>query len=239
MAKKKGSTKKSDTGKDESHDIQGNIQDAEHQAIGTDQTSKNRGALSERAEENMVIQEVKKDSELTKNKGGVSVENEATMEEAETKVSEEQNPGEQSQKIIRNHLIASMGMGLVPIPLLDMAGLSGIQLNMLRKLAGDYSVPFSKDKGKHFIAALLGSGIPSLGSASLVSFIKTVPIVGQAVGALAMPVIAGASTYAVGKVFVQHFASGGTFLNFNPEQVREFYTQMFAEGQSVVADIKK
>ena len=37
-----------------------------------------------------------------------------------------------------------------------------------------------------------------------------------------MPVIAGAA-YAVGKVFIQHFASGGTFLTFDPEKVRAHY----------------
>ena len=36
--------------------------------------------------------------------------------------------------------------------------------------------------------------------------------IGQSTGAITMPVIAGASTYAIYKVFVQHFESGGTFL---------------------------
>ena len=43
-------------------------------------------------------------------------------------------------------------------------------------------------------------------------------------------VFAGASTYAVGKVFTEHFASGGTFLTFDPEKVRKYYEQEFAQG---------
>ena len=54
-----------------------------------------------------------------------------------------------------------------------------------------------------------------------------------------MPVLAGAATYAVGKVFIQHFESGGTFLNFNPESVRGYYEAMFKEGQSVAENMKK
>jgi uncharacterized protein (DUF697 family) len=161
------------------------------------------------------------------------------METEKTKEQEVPNPEKLGEKIIRNHLLASVGMGLIPIPLVDLAGLAGIQLNMLRKLAKTYDVPFSEEKGKSLIAALLGGGIPSLGAESVISFVKTVPLVGQTVGSLTMPVIAGASTYAVGKVFVQHFASGGTFLNFNPEQVREYYAQMFAKGKAAGEDLNK
>ena len=63
--------------------------------------------------------------------------------------------------------------------------------------------------------------------------IKTIPIVGQTVGMLTMPIIAGATTYAVGKVFHQHFASGGTFLTFDPNEVKSYYTEMIEKGKSV------
>ncbi len=161
------------------------------------------------------------------------------METEKAKEQEVPNPGKLGEKIIRNHLLASVGMGLIPIPLVDMAGLAGIQLNMLRKLAKTYDVPFSEEKGKSLLGALLGSGIPSLGAESMISFIKTVPIVGQTVGSLTMPAIAGASTYAVGKVFVQHFASGGTFLNFDPEKVREYYAKMFTQGKAATEELNK
>jgi hypothetical protein len=39
----------------------------------------------------------------------------------------------------------------------------------------------------------------------------------------------------VGKVFVQHFESGGTFLNFKPEEVRAYYQQMFKEGEKAAS----
>ncbi len=40
---------------------------------------------------------------------------------------------------------------------------------------------------------------------------------------LTVPTFAAASTYAVGKIFVQHFESGGTVLSFNPDKVRDYY----------------
>jgi|SaaInl7_200m_RNA_FD_contig_31_1790125_length_652_multi_7_in_0_out_0_1 uncharacterized protein (DUF697 family) len=161
------------------------------------------------------------------------IETEATQE-IETKDS-----GGRAEIIIRNHIIGSLGVGLIPLPLVDMVALTGVQLNMLRRLAKVYEVPFSRDLAKSIIASLIGGGIPVTFTRTLMSLMKGVPLIGLTVGALAMPILSGATTYAVGKVFVQHFASGGTFLNFNPEEVREYFNKMFKEGQEVVAKLKK
>ena len=131
-------------------------------------------------------------------------------EQTEEEVSEKGDP----EKIVRNHIIGSMAVGLIPIPLADLVALTAIQLNMLRKLGKVYDVPFSKDKGKNIIASLVGGCVPALSSGALTSFVKTVPIVGQAIGALTTPAVAGAATYAIGKVFIQHFASGGNIPEF-------------------------
>jgi hypothetical protein len=42
------------------------------------------------------------------------------------------------------------------------------------------------------------------------------------VGALTMPVFSAAATYVIGKVFIQHFATGGTLLDFHPPDYKEF-----------------
>ncbi len=139
---------------------------------------------------------------------------------------------------IRNHVIGSLGVGLIPMPVLDLVALTGIQLNMLRKLSKKFDVPFSKDKAKNLLGALIGGGLPVTFTPLIASLVKSIPIIGQASGAIAMPALAGATTYAVGKVFTQHFASGGTFLNFNPDEVKEYYEQMFKEGQKVAAGMK-
>ena len=57
-------------------------------------------------------------------------------------------------------------------------------------------------------------------------------------GLVAVPGVAAAFTYAVGKVLVQHFASGGTFLDFDPKKVREYFARQFEEGKLVTAKIR-
>jgi uncharacterized protein (DUF697 family) len=148
--------------------------------------------------------------------------------------------GEELDKLIRRHVYASMAIGLVPIPLVDFAGVTVVQMNLLRVLAKRYNVPFSKDIVKTILSSLIGGAVPAAASAPLAaSLSKLIPGIGTTAGVIAMPLIGGATTYAVGKVFAQHFASGGTFLTFDPQKVKAYYNEMFKEGKQVAADMGK
>jgi len=132
---------------------------------------------------------------------------------------------EAASKLVDRFSLWSGAAGLVPIPLVDIAAVGGVQLQMLRRLSEIYDVPFSENLGKSLIASLAGAVIPAstattaaLGASSM----KLIPGFGTAVGAVTMPVISAGATYVIGKVFIQHFASGGTLLDFNPPDYREF-----------------
>ena len=132
---------------------------------------------------------------------------------------------ERAEIIIRNHVILSMGIGLIPVPILDTVGLAGIQLAMLRKLTKIYHIPFSDHIGKSALMSLIG-GTGSVPAARIVfTAMKAVPFIGTSIAAITMPVTAGAITHATGRIFHQHFASGGTFLTFDPKKVRAYYYQ--------------
>lgn len=146
---------------------------------------------------------------------------------------------EVTDKLIKHHVYGAMGVGLIPVPVLDLLALTGLQLNLLYKLSKRYGVGFSKEKGKKIIGVLIGSSIPVSMAAPLSSLLKVIPVIGQTTGALTMTITAGASTYALGKVFVQHFESGGTFLDFDPEKVKGHFAEHFREGQKVAAELKK
>lgn len=146
----------------------------------------------------------------------------------------------ETDRILRHHVWAAMGLGLIPLPLADMAGLTLVQINLLRKLSKRYGIPFSKGAVKNILSALFGGVFPASVSGPLAaSLTKFIPAAGQTAGVMTMPVIAGATTYALGKVFIQHFASGGTFLTFDPEKVKAYYREMFEEGKKVAADMRK
>lgn len=136
-----------------------------------------------------------------------------------------------SEQLVKKHMMASLAVGLVPLPLLDLVALTGIQLRMLSRLSKLYEVEFSDQLGKSVLGALVGSGGSTVVSSASTRFIlQLIPVAGWAAGIVSTSVFAGASTFAVGKVFVQHFASGGTFLTLDPEKVRAYYTQQLAQG---------
>jgi uncharacterized protein (DUF697 family) len=99
-------------------------------------------------------------------------------------------------------------------------------------------VPFSESRGKSIIAALTGSlGADFLRKSALTRFIKSIPLVGV-IGGLAMPVYSAAITYALGKLFIQHFESGGTLLSFDPKKVKDYFAKLYEEGKLKVSDLK-
>jgi len=132
---------------------------------------------------------------------------------------------------IKNHAMAAMGIGILPAPGLDLLALTAVQLDLLRKLSGLYDVSFSNEAGKKVLGALLGSYLPLAVAAPIASVLKFIPGVGIAAGALAQSATAGATTYAVGKLFVQHFESGGTFLNFEPSEWKNKFHHHVQEGK--------
>jgi len=93
---------------------------------------------------------------------------------------------------------------------------------MLRRLSQIYGVEFSENRGKALIAALAGCMIPATSGMGAASALKAVPVVNILAAGFVMPVLSAGATYAIGKAFVQHFESGGTLLDFNPPDYREF-----------------
>ena len=142
----------------------------------------------------------------------------------------------ETDRMIKNHTYGSMGVGLIPLPVVDFLALTGIQIKLVHKLAKFYDVEFSKTRAKTIISSLVSSFVPVAAAGPLSSMVKLIPIVGQTAGGLAMLATGGACTYALGKVFVQHFESGGTFLDFDPETVRVFFAEQFKEGKKFAAE---
>jgi uncharacterized protein (DUF697 family) len=164
-------------------------------------------------------------------------------EKMEDKVSEESvvaNVANEAdvEKIINNGVYASVGVGLVPIPVVDFVGLTAVQLKMLHSLSKAYGVEFSEDRGKAIIGALISGFLPLTLARPVASLIKAIPVIGQTTGAVTMSILGGASTYAIGRVFSQHFASGGTFLNFDASKVKDKFKQYFDEGKKAAEDAK-
>lgn len=142
---------------------------------------------------------------------------------------------EGANEIVKNHVLWSMGAGLVPIPVLDLAAVSAVQLDMINKLCGLYGVDYSESLGKSVLAAVAGGTFARVGS----SLIKALPGVGFLLGGLSMAVLAGASTYAIGQVFITHFESNGSMDDFNWEAWKRAYEEQFELGKEFAQKVQK
>src|SRR3974390_1791977 len=127
-----------------------------------------------------------------------------------------------ASKLVNRFALLSGVAGLVPLPVVDVIAVGGLQVQMLRRLSQIYDVEFSENRGKALIAALAGSMIPATSGMGAGSALKAIPVVNILAAGFVMPVLSAGATYAIGKAFIQPFASGGTLLDFKPPDYREF-----------------
>ena len=127
-----------------------------------------------------------------------------------------------ARKLVERFSLYSGVAGLLPVPVVDVAAVGGVQLQMLRRISQLYNVPFSKNRGKAIVASLAGTMIPASTGLGVASMAKSVPVAGTAIGAMTAPALSVGATYVIGMAFVEHFARGGTLLDVDPPDHREF-----------------
>jgi len=151
-----------------------------------------------------------------------ATESPMTTDEAVAAPPAKEERGEVAGKLVDRFAIWSGVAGLIPVPVVDVLCVGGLQVQMLRRLSQIYNVEFSENRGKALIAALAGTMIPATSGIGAASAMKAIPVVNLLAAGFVMPVLSAGATYAIGKAFVQHFESGGTLLDFNPPDYREF-----------------
>ncbi|MEI6702304.1 MAG: DUF697 domain-containing protein [Deltaproteobacteria bacterium] len=141
----------------------------------------------------------------------------------------------QAENCIKNHVIAAMGIGLIPSAVVDVVGITAIEVRMIRALARIYDFPIpNRLVAYKVLISLIGSIGPVYFSTKMHSALKGVPLVGHAVYVGLLSLTGGAAVYAVGKIFQSHYESGGTFLSKDNRYIRDYFKEKYAEGKQVV-----
>jgi uncharacterized protein (DUF697 family) len=107
-------------------------------------------------------------------------------------------------RIIARYSRYAAAAGLIPLPGLGVVASGGVQLRMIAELCAHYGVPFSSQLGRSIVATLVGTVARARMAISLV------PVLGIVTG----PGLGYTATWAIGRVFIRHFESGGTLSNF-------------------------
>jgi len=140
----------------------------------------------------------------------------------------------QVDKIIQNHVLYSMGLGIIPIPLVDIVGVTATQVDMISQIGGLYGKKFSDIAGKSFIASTTGASLARLGA----SFIKAIPGIGSIIGGVSMSIMSGASTYAIGQVCKRFFEDGLDLEDIDEDLAKTIYEEELEKGKKVASDLK-
>ena len=127
-----------------------------------------------------------------------------------------------------------MGLGIIPIPLVDIAGVTATQLDMLSQIGGVHGKNFSDISGKSFIASTAGATFARLGA----SFLKAIPGIGSIIGGVSMSIMSGASTYAIGQVAHRFFRDGLELEDIDADLAKSIYEEEFEKGKKVASDLK-
>lgn len=137
-----------------------------------------------------------------------------------------------AHQIVSQHVLWAAGAGLVPIPLVDIAAVTAIQLDMLKQLSTHYQMPYSESEGKAWVSALAGGIAARVGA----NVLKLIPGIGSVLGGAAMSAMSGASTYAIGQVAISQFSAGRSFSTMDPDAAKRAYQHHFEKGKGKSKD---
>jgi uncharacterized protein (DUF697 family) len=156
----------------------------------------------------------------------VAVANVDAKAEADASAMTDHDRDVSAVKLVDRFALWSGAAALIPLPLVDMAAVGGLQLRMLSRLSGIYGIPYSENRAKAIMASFAGTLIPASAAPAAASVLKSFPGIGTAIAALTMPTFSAGATYMIGRAFIQHFASGGTLLDFDPPDYRKFVSTL-------------
>lgn len=120
----------------------------------------------------------------------------------------------QARRIVERHANLSAVGGVIPLPVVNIAGVTAILVHMVRRLCRLYGVPYEGNRARAVVIALMGgtmpTGLATAAATTLVWFVPGTNMIGLAVSS----VTASATARSIGRLMVQHFEDGATLANF-------------------------
>ena len=136
---------------------------------------------------------------------------------------------------IKYYCYWSFSAALIPVPVVDLAAMTAIQVKLVQELSELYDVPFSQGKAKKAVTIL----VAGMSSATFASLGKLVPGLGYFGLVAPLSVINVSHTYAVGKIFAQHFQAGNNLDAFVAADQKETFKSKLKDGKEFARRTKE
>jgi uncharacterized protein (DUF697 family) len=124
-------------------------------------------------------------------------------------------------RIVDRYAVYSAVGGIVPLPLVNVATITGLIVRMVKVLSDHYGVAFEKDRARAivvgFVAGAMPSGLGSVASSTLTYLMPHSALAGLAVSS----VTAAACTRSIGRIFVEHFENGASLVDLHVAESAE------------------
>jgi uncharacterized protein (DUF697 family) len=125
-----------------------------------------------------------------------------------------------ARAIVDRHAKYSAAGGIIPLPVLTLAGITAIIVRMVKMLSDLYGVPFERDRARAIVLGLVGGTMPTGFGAVTASTLMYIVPGGNLIGLAVSSVTAVACTRRIGRVFIEHFENGATLLDFPAAEAR-------------------
>lgn len=121
--------------------------------------------------------------------------------------------------IVRRYAAVSAGIGLIPIPGVDVTAVAGVHIALIKALTEHYGESFSDHAARNIVIAIGVSLVPAtLGSVATRRILGAVPF---GIGSLTGSITSAAASYALGRVIMAHFENGGTLDSFDVKDLNK------------------
>lgn len=119
-----------------------------------------------------------------------------------------------AEAVVERHANYSALGGAIPLPFVNFAAVLAIILRMVKALSSLYGVPFERDRARAIVLGLIGGLTPTAASTMTASTLFYLMPGSNLVGLAVSSVTASACTRKIGGIFVEHFESGATWVDF-------------------------
>lgn len=144
-------------------------------------------------------------------------------------------PPDHTSEIVTSYVGAAMLAASIPVPGVDVAAVTAVQIALVRRLARRYDVPYDALRGRAAVLSLVGASLARVGA----SAVKGLPGAGWLLGSAAQAVLSGGSTWALGRVYREHFEACGSLDDVDVERLRERYREALRRGRDVARALRR
>jgi uncharacterized protein (DUF697 family) len=111
-------------------------------------------------------------------------------------------------KMVERYSVFAGGAGIIPMPIVSLGGVMGVNIRMVQILCKMYGVPFQRDRARAIVVGLVGGatpvGIAAATASTLAYFTPATNLIAVAVSSA----MAITCTRRIGRVFVDRFEAG-------------------------------